>query len=333
MADEKIVDRITRELGVHKDAFISDVNTQIQKYISSKSAADCLTIVEKTRYGSCTWEPSKALDGYVPRFIAFLRKKKYKGNELDSYLTDKIVFIVEHSYEKFLKQNTTSLVKPIAENLLSRKDIVERIADSAIGVWKATIGDELKRRLIRMLVHRIEDSISTNIVHASSSAVVAATSKTIAAAAAIPISNAVAVMLTKHLIIVLKGVIAKILASTAFKAMFATLIKKMVAAKILAIVISAVGAKIAGISVGWIVAPLIAALIVYEYYTLPQKMAEKISENVCAELGGGFSKLNRNVALGVVNELGTDVLNTFISDVAKDISMRDLLDSLRVECS
>ena len=333
MADEKTVDKIARELGEHKEAFISDVNAQIREYILSKSFADCLTIVEKTRYGSYTWEPSKALDGYVPRFIAFLRKKKYKGNELDSYLTDKIVFIVEHSYENFLKQNTTLLVKPIAENLLSRKDIVERIADSAIGVWKATIGDELKRRLIKLLVHRIEDSISTNIVHASSTAVVAATSKTIAVAAAIPISKSVAVMLTKHVIIVLKGVVAKILASTAFKAMFANLVKKMVAAKILAIVISAVGAKIAGVSVGWIVAPLIAALILYEYYTLPQKMAEKISEKVCAELGGDFSKLNRNVASGIVNELGTDVLGTFISDVAKDISMRDLLNSLRVECS
>ena len=107
----------------------------------------------------------------------------------------------------------------------------------------------------------------------------------------------------------------------------------MVATKILAIVISAVGAKIAGVSVGWIVAPLIATLIVYEYYTLPQKMAEKISEKVCAELEGDFSKLNRNVASGIINELGTDVLGSFISDVAKDISMRDLLDSLRVECS
>ena len=142
-----------------------------------------------------------------------------------SYLTDKIVFIVEHSYENSLKQSTTLLVKPIAENLLSRKDIVERIADSVIGVWQATIGDELKRRLIKLLVHRIEDSISTNIVHASLTAVVAATSKTIAVAAAIPISKNVAVMLTKHMIIVLKGVVAKVLASTAFKAMFATLVK------------------------------------------------------------------------------------------------------------
>lgn len=47
MADEKTVDKIARELGEHKEAFLSDVNAQIREYILSKSSADCLTIVEK----------------------------------------------------------------------------------------------------------------------------------------------------------------------------------------------------------------------------------------------------------------------------------------------
>ena len=57
-------------------------------------------------------------------------------------------------------------------------------------------------------------------------------------------------------------------------------------------------------------------------------MAEKISENVSTELRSKFSDLNKNVATGIVAELGTSALGTFASDVIKDISMKDIVDSL-----
>lgn len=333
MTDDELINKITCELGSQKEVFISELQSRIYDYISSKSSSNCLTIVERKKLETrnVVWEPSKALDGYIPRFISFLRKKDYEGNELDSYLTDDIVNIVEKTYGEFVKENTNLIVKPIAEKLLSQKDYIDSIAGHAIDYWKGTIGSVLRQRLMRLLVHKIEDSISTNIVHASSSAVVATTSKIIATAATIPISKTMAIVLVKNMAIMLKGIIAKILASTAFKTMLAGMIKKMVATKIVVAIISLVGgAKIAGLSfsVAWIVALLIAGIIVHEYYTLPHKMAEKISENVSTELRSQFADLNKNVASGIVAELGTAALGTFASDVIKDISMKDIVDSL-----
>lgn len=47
----------------------------------------------------------------------------------------------------------------------------------------------------------------------------------------------------------------------------------------------------AGISIGWVLAPLIIAFIAYEINTLPRKMAEKISTAVVEELSGKFTVL------------------------------------------
>ena len=330
MTNNELINKITCELGSKKEDFISKLQNRIYDYISSKSASDCLTIVERKDFGNrkVIWEPSEALDGYIPRFISFLRKKDYEGNELDSYLTDDIVNIVEKTYGEFVKENTNLIIKPIAEKFLSQKDFIDCIAGQAIDHWKGTMGSVLKQKMMKLLVHKIEDSISTNIVHASSSAVVATTSKIIATAAAIPISKTIALVLAKNMAIMLKGIIAKLLASTAFKTMLAAMVKKMIAAKVLTVIVYAVGAKIAGIGIGWIIAPLIAALIAYEYFTLPRKMAEKISANVSTELRSKFSDLNKNIATGIVAELGTSALGTFASDVIKDISMKDIVDSL-----
>lgn len=330
MTNNELITKITSELGSQKEDFISKLQSRIYNYISSKSSSDCLTIVERIDQGNrkIIWEPSDALDGYIPRFISFLREKDYDGNELDSCLTDDIINIVENTYGEFVKENTNLIIRPIAEKFLSQKDFIDCMAGQAIDHWKDTMSCVLRKKLVTLLVHKIEDSISTDIVNASSSAVIAATSKMIATAAAIPISKTIAIVLAKNIAIMLKGIIAKLLASTAFKTMFATMVKKIVAAKVLSVIIFAVGSKIAGISVGYIIAPLIAALLVYEYFTLPRKMAERISEKVSTELGREFSNLNKNIAAGIIAELGTDALGTFTSDVIKDISMKDIIESL-----
>ena len=110
--------------------------------------------------------------------------------------------------------------------------------------------------------------------------------------------------------------------------MMATMVKKFVAAKIIAIVISLIGAKMAGISIGWVLAPLIIAFIAYEINTLPRKMAEKISTAVVEELSGKFTSLNHNVSTSIAFEISSAALITYLSDVANDTSMKDILNQV-----
>ena len=332
MSNRDLINIINAELGSHKDDFLKEVQDKIYKYIDTKSCAQCLSIVERKSY-SITWEPSDALDGYIPRFIAFLRKKRYKGHELDSALTDEVVNIVVTTYNQFIQAHSGLIVKPILEEALNNRIIIDSIARKAVDTWQSYVPQYLKQQLMTELVHRIEESISTNIVHSSSQAVSIAATKIIAGvaagAAAIPISKSMAVLLAKHMAILLKGIVAKILASTAFKTMIATLVKKFVAFKILSVIISSIGAKLAGISIGYILAPLILAFLAYEAYTLPRKMAKDISVSVVDELSKEFANINNQISTNIVAELGTSAITAYISDIVNDDAMKEFIDTIK----
>lgn len=327
MNKEILIQEIDQMLAKDKAKFLNNLKTDIFNYVSNRSCAECLTIVEN----GYRWEPSDALDGYIPRFISFIRGKIYEGRELDSALTERIVSITTSSYNEHVQAHSTAIVKPVLEELFNNKVVVESLAAQIVDKWKGTISVVLRKKLIAILVHKIEESIGDNIVHASSNAVSTICSKVVAVAVSIPISKSVAILLAKNMAIMLKGVIAKVLASATFKTMMATMVKKFVAAKIIAIVVSLIGAKMAGISIGWILAPLIIAFIAYEINTLPQKMAEKISNAVVDELSGKFTNLNHNVSTSIVSEICSAALATYLSDVANDISMRDILNQVYEE--
>lgn len=324
---ETLIKNIDVQLGKNKNKFLSDLRENIYDYVSNRTCKECLSITEK----EICWEPSDSLDGYIPRFIAFLRKKKYNGNELDSALTEKIVSITTSTYNKYIQDNSSTIIKPILQEMLDNKIIIESLAKQIVDKWEGTISYALRQQLVGILIHKIEDSIGDNIVTASSNAVTTICTKVVASAVSIPISKSIAILLAKNMTIALKGVIAKVLASTAIKTMIATMAKKMIAAKIIAIIISLIGAKLAGISIGWILAPLIIAFIIYEFNTLPTKMADKISNEVANELSGNFSDLNHKVSSSIVLELSKSAFNTFLSDVINDVSMRDIIDQIQDE--
>lgn len=327
MNKESLVRDIDKLLLKDKTVFLTTLRTDIYNYVSHCTCAKCLSIMEN---GTC-WKPSNSLDGYVPRFIAFLRRKKYNGHELDSALTEHIVLITTESYRKYVQEHSTGIVKPVLEDLLKNKIIIESLATQVVNKWKGTVSIVLRKKLIAILVHKIEESIGDNIVHASSNAVCTICSKIVVTSVSIPITKSIAIILAKNMAIMLKGVIAKVLASATFKTMMVAMVKKFIAAKIIGIIISLVGAKLAGISVGWVLAPLIMAFIAYEIKTLPTKMANKISNAVVDELSGAFSEINHKISTSIALDMGASALTTYLSDVANDISMKDILDQIQEE--
>ena len=87
MNKEVLIREIDQLLAKDKAQFLNNLKIDIYNYVNNRSCAECLTIVES----GYRWEPSDALDGYIPRFISFIRGKRYKGKELDSALTERIV--------------------------------------------------------------------------------------------------------------------------------------------------------------------------------------------------------------------------------------------------
>jgi hypothetical protein len=101
---------------------------------------------------------------------------------------------------------------------------------------------------------------------------------------------------------VLTIVVKKVMASAAIKTAIVTIIKKVgvgvlvktVVGKALVALLAAVG--IAHVPVAWVILPLIAAFLAYEYFTFPEKLAGKLPAQVRAEMAIRFGTLNEKIA-------------------------------------
>lgn len=317
------VQNIVRLLGQKKETFLSDVRSDIRFYIKNRSVTECLTLVSRYSSGSreCNWYPSEVLDGYTPRFIAFLRNQKYKGKTMDSALTDPIVDLVSKKFEKFYSDNAVDISKPVLESILSNHTLVTQLANQIIEASNGSVPAYLRAQLSKTLIHYLEENIHTDVVHLSGQAVQNIVAATTSTAVAIPVSAT----LLKYLAFSLKGVIAKLLASAATKTLIMGMLKKIVAVKIIGAIVSLVGVAIGGSSIAFIVAPLLAGYIAYEAYNLPSNLAEKVSYAVAKELDGQFDTLNKNVATKIVQGFGVSALSAFAMDVAHDDAIKEMI--------
>lgn len=321
------VTEIVNILGGKKRLFLDSVENAINSHISHRSWQDCLTIVLRNSNGSVrsTWYPSEIADGYTPRFIAFLRKKEYKGYAVDSVLTDDVVNLVSDKFSSFYKENSDCISKPLLDQLLKDHVFVEQLSKQVIEISNGTLPSAIKSQMTTAIVHYIESSMNVNISHICGHMIATSTTNIVAFATALPISKAMMAVMAKSMAVYMKVVIAKVLASTAMKTMMMTAVKKIVAAKIIATMITLVGAHLGGMSIAWVVIPLLAAFIAYEVTNLPEKMGKKVSEAVRAELYGKFDNINTNIAQQIVSSFSTSILSLLASDIANDDEIKGML--------
>ncbi|MCM1108891.1 MAG: hypothetical protein NC388_07535 [Clostridium sp.] len=321
------INEIVQKLGNKKKGFLDSVESAINSHISNRSWQDCLTIVLRNTDGniSSTWYPSEVMSGYTPRFISFLRKKKYNGYAVDSVLTDDIVQLVTNKFSSFYKDNTECISKSLLDQLLKDHIFVEQLSKQMIEISNGTLPSAVKSQMTSAIIHHLEKTLNVDITDTCGHIITTSTSHIVAFAAALPISKAMVAVMAKSLAVSMKTVIAKVLASTAMKTMMMTAVKKIVVAKILAATITLVGAHLGGISIAWIIAPLLLAFITYEVSNLPSKMGKKVSEAVRIELNGEFDNINTNIVQQIVSSFSTSIIGTLASDIANNEEIKELL--------
>lgn len=323
------VDEIVKSLGNKKGQFLSSVETSIDSYISNKSWQDCLTIVLRNSNGdvSSKWHPSEIKNGYTPRFIAFLRKKPYNGYIVDSALTDGVVEIVTNKFSLFYKENTSAISNALLDQMLKNHVFIEQLSSQVIEISNGSLPSAIKSQMTAAIIHHLEKAMNINIAESCSHVIVASTGQIVALSASIPITKAMIAAMGKSIAFFMKTAIAKVLASTAMKTMMMTAVKKIVAAKIVATIIALVGTHLSGISVAWVIIPLLLAFFAYEVSHLPQKMGKKVSEAVKKELNGEFEKINKTITMQIVGSLSSSVINVIANDIAKNEEIKEMLRS------
>ncbi|MDO6328119.1 hypothetical protein Q4463_10245 [Bacteroides caccae] len=215
----KAVDEIVEKLRNKKYLFLGSVKDAINIHISNKSWQDCLTIVLRNSNGtiSSTWYPSEVMDGYTPRFMAFLRKKPYKGYTVDSVLTDSVIDLVTSKFSSFYKDNSDCISQPLLKQLLKDHVFVEQLSKQVVEISEGALPSAIKSQLASVIIHHLENSMNVNIAQTCGHVIATSTTQIMAVAATLPISKAMIAVMAKSMTVFMKAAIAKVLASTAMK--------------------------------------------------------------------------------------------------------------------
>lgn len=325
------VKKIVDSLGATKDDFLNHLQLVLHAHLRNQTWQDCLTIVERKADGTvcAKYVPGDVLDGYAKILFKFLRKKTHNGHELDSYLTDGIVDIVTTEFNDHYTKHTDDISKPILAYLFKNQTFANQLKATIIGMQDDAIPSAIKNHIANTVMHQIESSLNTNVTSQASEVITTVTGKIVATATAAPISKSIIMILIKNMSVFLKGTVAKIFASTAFKTMFAAAMKKLVAVKIIGALIALLGITSSAIPIWFILLPIIAAFIYYEVATLPEKIADKVSNNVKSELSGEFQKINENIATNILKSITMTSINTIASGIAKDTIVKNLLNNIK----
>lgn len=338
MDEKKIIDNIVESLGNEKNNFLNNVENKVRKYIEAKSIKECLTFVERNTDGSVYvhWYPSEIGSGYVKCLVAFCRKKTYRGKELDSALTDGVVQQVTEEFNNFYSEKSEILSKHLLPVLFNDKVFLKVFTSHLAESLNKTLPASAKSKLMGLLTQKLEDSFNTHIINLTGHSISSLATKVVASASAIPISHALAMLILKTFAVTLKGVIAKVLASAAVKSMIMAAVKKIAAAKILTVIIALVGSKLGittGAAVAFVLIPLIIAFIGYEFYTLPKKLAEKVSVEIRNELSSSYNTINRNVIGSIISDIAKTGAQTFALQLSQELEMKEIMNTLLKEIS
>lgn len=250
---------------------------------------------------------------YCKVLLSFMRGKSFNGKEIESFVTPKALEAVEKSIVEFYSDD--EVIQEFAagiEEELSGNSLVGRLLRGEIqgeAEWlkgetlslvRSNFGGTMSTEMAQNLVHTVHVFAES----AAGKALISTTSKVLATGAG------------KMLVSKMAVVISHTVASSAFHAAIVTGVKKV---GVTVLVKTAIGKAIiallallgitATIPLAYIILPIIAVIIAYEYNKLPEKLADKVPGEVVASLRPKFKELNEEITVALVNGVLNNIAN------------------------
>lgn len=299
----KIVDLLEDK----KQPFLNSLSEKIRKSIAEgKNSQQCLELVTKTSDGSINKHhfPGFSMN-YADLLLAFCFKKQVNRGgidySVDSALTDEIVKLVIEEFTLFYKKNYAEIAEQLSQEIMSNLKVREKIFSTLLSKPSLHVKEGVKEATIEIL-NRALDSQGDNVKDVLSQKVAAAAST----AAASPIGHAIIVKVQAYIVAHLHLIILKLLAMPAVHSMIAVVVKKIVISAIIAAFLHLLIAK-TGLSVGAVVAvilvPIVAGIIVNEWFSFPSNLGNEIARDVTEELGKVFPKVNKEILESALEQM------------------------------
>lgn len=307
---------VADEIAKNRELLKSKISSKIYHAISSMEPSKCLSF-RLMKNDTMVREVSlKASVEYVEVLIGYMKSNKYNGYEVESCITPVALKATETAIIDFY---TSDIVREAIS-----VQIVEQLKNSKI--IKVAMNNEinankqwLKHEINTLLAGESASSIAGNVIEKMSDNIMSFLSSTAGHNLLALIGKLMATTTGKIMLKELGVIISKAIATEAFKSVLLVAIKKVgvgilvktAVGKAIVALLALVG--ISGIPIAWIILPIIAGILIYEYNNFPENLAEKIPSSIAESIGKDFGKMNDMVAKDIVKV----VMDNFVGYATK----------------
>ncbi|MEM6343405.1 MAG: hypothetical protein AAF927_05975 [Bacteroidota bacterium] len=248
---------------------------------------------------------------YAQVLIAYMREDKYEGYAIESSVTPVVLKATEQAIVGFYSgEEVQEKISEGISNQIRQSRIIKDILAKDIKANQTWLKHEIKT----LLADESASSIAGRMIDSVSDSIVSFLSSTMGQNLMAAIGKFMATGMGKILMQQIGIVVAKALASGVLKSVILMAIKKIgvgiliktVVGKAIIALLALVG--ITGIPLAWIIIPIIAGVLIYEYNSFPEKLAEKIPNSVAANINSNFESLNNTVVEEIVSVITGDLV-------------------------
>lgn len=314
---------IARAIRANKGKLFADLRRDLRASLLAMSPTQALTLrlmAEDVEMRTISPGPNAK---YAGAMISFCRGEKYEFCTVDSAVTPRVAAVVESTLIAFF--SSEGIAKAIADSVLQelqKNSPTTNLVLAEISENQNWLGYELSTLANLNLSYSIAGQIIDTTAQQIDEFFKSAVGKQLMAA----IAKMLATSSGKILIVkTLNVAIAKVMTSAALKTALLATIKKVgigiliktAVGKALIALLALVG--IAHVPVVWIILPILAAFLVYEYFTFPEKLAGRIPDEVTAIVDSKFGELSDTVARGAV----MSILDEVVKELVKVRTLQD----------
>jgi hypothetical protein len=303
---------IARAIRAHKPELLATLRNDVRRSLLALTPGQALSLrLLRGDVEVRTLAPDVSAT-YGGALIAFCRGKQYDGYLVDSSVTPRVSGVVEASLLAFFTSEATA--KAVSDAIVQ-----ELQSKAAVGtVLQGRLAEEkdwLSHELATLQNFDVSYSIAGQLVDVTAQQIHEFFRGAVGKQMMAVIGKVMATSSGKALLIKTMNVaIAKVMASAALKSALLTAIKKVgigiliktAIGKALVALLAVVG--IAHVPLLWIILPILAGFLVYEYNTFPAKLAERIPDEVVRIVDSKFGELSDTVARGTALSIMDEVV-------------------------
>lgn len=298
---------ISAAIQSQRGRLLPQLRDTVRSSLSSLEPGEALTLrLMRGESEVRTLKPAASAE-YAGALIAFCRGKEYSGYGVDSGVTPRVVTAVETCLLDFYTSEAVGTA--VADAVL--REIQDRAAVStAVREELAENREWLQRELSTLANFDTATSMAVHLADTTAQQVHHFFQTAVGKQIILVIGKMMATSTGKLLVVkTVQIAVAKVMASAALKTALLATIKKVgiglliktVIGKALIALLAVVG--LAHVPVMWIILPLLAAFLAYEYHHFPGKLAEQVPDEVVQVIDARFGELNDTIARNIMDSL------------------------------